>query len=163
MTISPVNIILLGDFNVETEEKNISDFRKGENAGVRAFVVQIFEPKFFHVCPQCKKKAVQEGEVFSCNEHGKVVPEKRALINIVLDDGTESIRAVLFHEALSHIGITEPENAERLAIQKESLLGKEMVFSGGVRNNAYFNTPEFIIEGVKDVDLDEVIKGLEKN
>ncbi|HEB46905.1 MAG TPA: hypothetical protein ENI22_00355 [Candidatus Pacearchaeota archaeon] len=152
--------------NVVTEkvfhEKKISDFVKGENSAVRAFVVQVFEPRFFHVCPQCKKKAVSEGEVFSCNEHGKIVPEKRALINIVLDDGTESIRAVLFHESLSGIGITDPEDGEKLAIQKSSLLGKEMVFSGNVRNNSFFNTPEMIIDGVKDVNYDEVIANLEK-
>lgn len=152
--------------NVVTErvfhEKKISEFAKGENASVRAFVVQVFEPRFFHVCSQCKKKAVQEGEIFSCKEHGKIVPEKRALINIVLDDGTESIRAVLFHEAISEIGITEPEDEEKLALQKKSLLGKEMVFSGNVRNNAFFNTPELIIDNVKEVNPDEVIANLEK-
>jgi len=140
--------------NVVTEkvfhEKRISEFAKGENTSVRAFVVQVFEPRFFYVCPQCKKKATQEGEAFSCREHGKVVPEKRALINIVLDDGTESIRAVLFHDSISEIGITEPENEEKLAIQKASLLGKEMIFSGNVRNNAFFNTPELLSLPLQD-------------
>jgi len=142
-------------------EKKISEFSKGENASARAFVVQVFEPRFFHVCPQCKKKVTQEGEVFSCKEHGKVVPEKRALINLVLDDGTESIRAVLFHDTLSEIGITDPEDEEKMALQKASLLGKEMIFSGNVRNNAFFNTPELIIDSIKEVNPDEVISSLE--
>jgi len=144
------------------KEKNISDFKVSDNSRVRAFIVQAFEPRFFYVCPECKKKAVQEGENFVCSEHGKVVPEKRALINIVIDDGTETIRSVLFHENLPQLGITDLENSERLLNQREDLIGKEMVFSGDVRMNKFFNTPEFIISEVKNVDLGELINKLEK-
>lgn len=151
--------------NVQTErvvkEKSIFDFRVGDNSKVRAFIVQAFEPRFFNVCPECKKKVNPEGENFVCAEHGKIAPEKRALINIVLDDGTESIRSVLFHENISALGITELENPERLSNQKEDLLGKEMIFSGNVRNNKFFNTPEFIVDGVSEINLDELIGELE--
>ena len=86
--------------NVKSEkivkEKTISDFKISDNVGVRAFVVQAFEPRFFNVCSECKKKVVPEGEDFVCAEHGKVAPEKRAILNLVIDDGTESIRAVFF-------------------------------------------------------------------
>ena len=150
--------------NVKTEkvinEKNIVDFRIGDSSSVRAFVVQAFEPRFFNVCFECKKKVLPEGDGFVCAEHGKVAPEKRALINIVLDDGTESIRSVLFHETLPKIGITELEDSERLVNQREDLLGKEMIFSGNVRNNKFFNNPEFIIDEVLEVDLDELIGNL---
>jgi hypothetical protein len=152
--------------DVKTEkivrEKNIVDFKKGENTSVRAFVVQIFEPRFFNVCPECKRKVVQEGDAFSCGEHSKVIPEKRALINLVLDDGTESIRSVVFHEKISSLGLTDLENSNLLIQQKQNLLGKEMLFAGNVRNNAFFNTPEFIIDDVKELNLDEVIQSLEK-
>lgn len=143
------------------KKKNISDFRVGDNSSVRAFIVQAFEPRFFNVCPECKKKVMPEADGFVCAEHGKVVPEKRALINIVLDDGTESIRTVLFHEALPKIGITELDNPERLLNQREDLLGKEMVFLGNVRNNKFFNNPEFIIDEVQKINLDELIGNLE--
>jgi len=152
--------------NVVTErvvkEKNISDFRIGDTSNVRAFVVQTFEPRFFHVCPECRKKVVSGAEGFICAEHGKVASEKRALINIVLDDGTETIRTVLFHDALPSLGITELENTERLLNQRENLLGKEMIFYGNVRNNKFFNRPEFIADEVKEVDVDGLIANLEK-
>lgn len=152
--------------DVKTEkivrEKNIVDFKKGENTSVRAFVVQIFEPKFFNVCPECKRKVVQEEDAFSCGEHGKVVPEKRALVNLVLDDGTESIRSVIFHEKIHSLGLTDLENPDLLTQQKQNLLGKEMFFAGNVRNNAFFNTPEFIIDEIKELNLDEVIQSLEE-
>ena len=143
-------------------EKSIADFNKGENASVRAFVVQMFEPRFFYVCPECGRKADKEGEAFVCGTHEKIIPEKRAVVNLVLDDGTNSIRAVLFHEVIKELGLVDLEDAEKLALQKQKLLGKEMVFSGNVRNNAFFNTPELIIEGIKEADLEKVISGLEK-
>ncbi len=151
--------------NVQTEkvvkEKTISDFRVGDSASVRAFVVQSFDPRFFHVCPECKKKAVPEGDGFVCKEHGKVNPEKRALINIVIDDGTETIRAVLFHDVLSKIGLTELEDENLLQQQKENLLGREVVFSGDVKMNNFFNNPEFIIRDLGEVNMDNLIKSLE--
>ncbi len=153
--------------NVRTEkivrEKKIVDFKKGENTSTRAFIVQAFEPRFFNVCPECKKKVVLEGESFICAEHGKVAQEKRALVNFVLDDGTESIRSVLFHEKLSELGLTSLDEPEKLSSQKQDLLGKEMVFIGNVRNNAFFNTPEFIVENVKELNLDGIIDELEKS
>lgn len=142
-------------------EKNISELRVGDNSKIRAFIVQSFEPRFFHVCPVCKKKVVSGAEGFLCAEHNKVIPEKRALITIVLDDGTETTRAVLFHEQLPLIGITELENIEKLLNQREDLLGKEMMFSGNVRSNKFFNNAEFIIDGVNELNLDSLIGNLE--
>jgi len=144
------------------KEKNIVDFRVSDSVKSRAFIVQTFEPRFFNVCPECKKKVVSGEEGFICVEHKKVVPEKRALINIVLDDGTESTRAVAFHEVLNKLGLTELENIEMLINQREDLLGKEMNFSGNVRMNKFFNNPEFIIDDISEVDLDGIISALEK-
>ena len=36
-----------------------------------------------------------------------------------------------------------------------------MVFSGNVRINKFFNNPEFIVDGVKEVNMDELIEKLE--
>ena len=132
------------------KEKEIFDFKLADNAKTRAFVVQVFEPKEFNVCPECKKKVLLEGEQYSCTEHGKVSPEKRELMNVVLDDGTETIRAVIFHDVL-----------QGFVHDKETLLGKEMVFSGDVRLNKFFNNPEFIIEKAEEPDIGEILKKLE--
>ncbi len=150
--------------DVKTErvvhEKPILELKKGETASTRAFIVQSFEPRFFYVCSECNKKANKQGEDFMCQEHGKVVPEKRAVTNIVIDDGTDSIRAVLFHEKISDLGINL--DSENLIEEKEKILGKEMIFTGNVRNNSYFNNTELIINEVKDVNLDKVLEKLEK-
>ena len=133
------------------KEKEIHEFKLSDNATTRAFVVQVFEPKWFDVCPECKKKVVLEGEQYVCAEHGKVSSEKRGLMNMVLDDGTETMKAVMFHDVMKEFG----EN-------KEKLLGREMIFSGDVRLNKFFNTTEFIIESAKEPDVDEILKRLEE-
>ena len=144
------------------KEKSIKDFKPNDSASVRAFIVQAFAPRFFYVCPNCKKKATEGQEGYSCAEHGKVTPEKRALINVVLDDGTETIRAVAFHEKLGDLGLKDLENDEMLANQKQDLLGKEMVFGGNVRINKFFNNKEFIIDSLTPVDADSLLASLEK-
>jgi len=141
--------------------KNIVDFNISDNVSTRAFIVQAFDPRFFYVCPTCNKKAVQEGENFSCAEHGKVVPDKRALINIVLDDGTETIRAVLFHESLPLIGIKSLDNPSALITERENILGEEMFFTGNVRRNNFFDNEEFIINSVSAVEPDKLISELQ--
>ena len=150
---------------VQTEksfkEKNIKDFKISDEIKLRAFIVQAFEPRFFNVCSDCKKKVVNEGENFICQEHGKIVPEKRSLMNIVLDDGTESIRSVLFHEKLKDLGILDPEKFSEE--EKQKLLGKEMVFSGVVRLNKFFNNPELTIDSAKEINVDDLILKLEEN
>jgi ssDNA-binding replication factor A large subunit len=153
--------------NVQTEavlkEKNIEDFRVMDKVKSRAFVVQAFDPRFFNVCSECKKKVEMDGSNFVCKEHGTVPAEKRALINLVIDDGTESIRAVLFHDTLSSVGLTDFDNSDSLIQQKMNLLGEEKIFVGNVRMNSYFNTPEFIVESVEDLDLDCLISKIEEN
>jgi replication factor A1 len=152
--------------DVKTErisrEKTILDLKNLDNAKTRAFIVQLFEPRFFHVCPECKKKAILEGESFICAQHGKVPADKRALMNFVIDDGTSSIRAVVFHENLKKMGIENFEQ-EELIKQRERLLGMEMFFLGSIRNNKIFNTPEFIVDSVEEINLDNLIEKLEKN
>jgi replication factor A1 len=137
------------------KEKKISEFAIGENVKTRAFVVQMFDPKFFEINKETGKKATEEEKV------GGAEVEKRALINIVIDDGTDSIRTVLFHETLKGLGLKDLENQELLNQQKENAMGKEFFFIGNVRKNSYFNNPEFVIEGIEEPDLDKIVRELE--
>jgi hypothetical protein len=150
---------------VKTEKKvfkkDISDFKISDNASTRAFIVQAFEPRAFKICPECRKKIIIEADSFRCETHGNVAPEERYLMNLVLDDGTETIRAVVFHDILKNFGISL-ENPELLSQEKEKLLGKEMLFSGEVRMNKFFNNSEFIINEVREVNVDELLVNLEK-
>ncbi len=146
------------------KEKKISEVQNSDNTKLRAFVVQSFGPRIFEICPECRKKVIQEADGFLCEQHGRVVPERRALLNLVLDDGTETLRAVVFSDNFPKIGITEWENGdnEKLFLQRQELLGKEMFFSGDIRNNKFFNNLELIADNIEEIDLDSLINELEK-
>jgi len=137
----------------------LKDLKVGQSTKVRAIIVQAFEPRYFEVCPECKKRAF-EGE---CKMHGKIIPLKRALLSIVLDDGTSTIRSVLFGENINKLGFSDEEifSLEKFAEKKNALLGEERVFYGGAKNNALYNTVEFGIENMEAVDMDVLIKELE--
>jgi replication factor A1 len=145
--------------NVKSEkvikEKKIKDFKIGDAVLLRAFIVQVFQPKFFEVSKETGKKLTEEEKTQG------ISVDKRALINLVLDDGTETIRAVLFNENIAALGLNNLEDKEKLSFQIEDLLGKELVFSGNVRRNNFFNNEEFIVDSIKPINLDELIAQLE--
>jgi len=148
--------------NVITEKpvfkKKIADFNVNDSVSTRAFIVQMFGPKFFEICPECRKKAT-EGQ---CAEHGPVSAEKRALINFVADDGSDSIRVVMFSDQIDKLMTKEElENPETFSNKREELLGKEVIISGNIRKNAMFGNSEFIVSDIKDINIDELISELE--
>jgi hypothetical protein len=138
----------------------LKDLKPGQNLKLRAIIVQVFEPRYFEVCAECGKR-VHEGR---CVVHGEnAVAKKRALLNIVLDDGFGTVRSVLFAENINKLGFTDEEifSLEKFAEKKNYLLGEERIFYGNVRNNSLYNTTEFTIEDLGGIDLDVLIKELE--
>lgn len=141
-------------------KKTIVSFNPNENISARAFIVQMFEPKFFWVCSECRKKV---SELNECISHGKVVPEKRVLLSFVIDDGSDSIKSVMFSEQLGKIMTNEElENQELFSIKKQEMLGKEVIVSGQVRKNQMYNQNELFVSGIEEINLDKLIEELEK-
>ncbi|PIN93981.1 hypothetical protein COU54_00710 [Candidatus Pacearchaeota archaeon CG10_big_fil_rev_8_21_14_0_10_31_24] len=137
---------------------SFKDVKPGQSLKTRAFIVQVFEPRYFEVCPECGKKAT-EG---NCVVHGSVQGKKRALVNLVLDDGTETLRCVLFGDDIQKLGFSEEEifSVDLFNARKLKMLGEEKIFSGNVRSNQLYNTTEFNVNGVEDVDVEKVIQEL---
>lgn len=153
--------------NVKTErefsERNISEFSLGGAFKTRAVIVQVFEPRFFEVCPECGKKVMNGMDTHQCQEHGVVIPKKRALLSLVIDDGTESMRTVLFSEQIEMLGLKEDElEGEAFLNKRNELLGKEAYFSGNIRQNKLFNNLEFFVSDIKDIEIEKLIGLLEK-
>ena len=102
-------------------------------------------------------------EIGECLGHGRVVPERRVLLSFVIDDGSDSIRAVIFSDQIEKLVPKEElEVPELFSGRKKELLGKEMVLTGQVRKNNMYNNNEFFISDVGEVDLDNLIDELEK-
>lgn len=154
--------------SVKTEkvvsEKEISDLEQGQSVRVRGIIVQMFQPRFFYVCPECGKKATQEGEGFVCQEHGKVSAKERAILNFVIDDGTENTRVVLFSDQINKLIQEEDlKDTEKLTNFREDVLGSEMYISGSVRKNKLFGNIEIIANDIEKADVDKLIEVLESS
>lgn len=159
------NVIIEG---VKTEksfaEKSIDSLQEGNNVSVRGTIVQIFTPRFFSVCSSCGKKVVADAEGFSCAEHGRVVPTERALLNFVIDDGTDSLRVVLFSDQLEKlISLDKLKDSLAFIDFKTDLLGTEVSIKGVVRKNALFNNLELTGNDLVKVDPNLLAESLEKH
>ncbi len=55
----------------------------------------------------------------------------------------------------------ELDDPEKFLKKRDELLGKEMIFETSIRKNQLYENLEAIINDLKEVDLDEVIKELE--
>ncbi len=142
----------------EYKRKNIIDLSPGEFAEIYATIVQVFEPRFFEICPQCfKRLKVEEGK-FICNQHGEVEPIYRGVINLLLDDGTSTIRLVVWEpQVFSLLNIQKDEflliknNPERFFTIRNDLLGKIVRVIGRVEKNDLFDRLELV---ASDIQLD---------
>lgn len=123
-------------------EVALKDARIGQSGQIRAIVVQAFEPRYFA---------------------SKTNGEQQALVNLVLDDGTETIRAVVAGERLIQLGFDNEEifDVEKFKVKRDKILGDEMVFYGNFKNNAYFNRIEFSIDRTEQIDIEKLVSQLE--
>ncbi len=155
---------------VKTEEKKvlkkISELQKNDNAFVKATVVQLFNPNFFTICPECGMKTTYENDKAVCVKHGIVVPTKRVILNAVIDDGSENIRSTFFHETALNLFNTEDldklSNPDFLMEKKQNILGAEYIFSGRMKKNVFFDREEFSVNSFSIASPEQVIKELSK-
>ena len=118
-------------------------------------LVQVFDLRFYEICPKCGKRARQSTDLFVCNDHGNVMPAYSYVLNAVLDDGTETIRCVFFRNHVEKLlGIpqegvlkfkNEPSEFEAV---KNHLLGTIVKLSGRTNKNSLFNRLEFVVQQV---------------
>ena len=154
------------------QRKLIKDLLENDS-GVELFgtIVQIFDLRFFEVCPECGKRVRAGEDGFFCPAHNIVVPEFSYLLNFVIDDGSGNIRAVCFRERVqdlikkNHDEIIEyKEDAAKFDDVKHELLGKIVKLQGRVSKNAMFDRNEFVCLRVDpDPDPEEEIKRLENS
>lgn len=144
--------------------KKISELNLNENTRIRAALIQIFQPRFFNVCPECNMKvSFEEGKYF-CAKHGNVIPSERMLVNMVVDDGSENMHAIAFSEvAEDFVGkMEELKDPQKFLEKKEDLLAKEFFFSGRTRKNMLFARTELVLSSIEEVNPEKIIEEFEK-
>lgn len=150
--------------NVQTksvvQKKEISAIQINDNISSRAFIVQIFGPTFYNTCSECSKRL---NEMNNCEIHGGVSPKRNAIITLIVDDGSGSMRAVLFTEQVKKIASeAELENIETFMPKRKELIGNEIIVEGYVRKNKLSENLEIFVQDLKPIDLGLVIDELEK-
>ena len=150
--------------------KNIKDIEENDN-GIELLgtIVQVFDIRFYEVCPICSKRARPSNDLFNCNEHGNVAPAYAYVLNAVLDDGTETIRCVFFRQQVEKLLSktqdellkfkSEPADFESV---KNDMLGTIIKLNGRTNQNSLFNRLEFIAQQVDiNPNPEEEIKRLQ--
>lgn len=152
------------------DRKKIEDLKAGEEgAEILGTIVQVFDPRFFNVCSTCSKKVVESNGVFTCAEHKEVKPSLSYVLNLILDDGSGTIRSVLWKNQVGHLlGKEEVEMSkfkENIALFEEvktDLLGEQLKMVGRVQHNQMFDRLELNVQMVEKAKASEEIARLEK-
>jgi len=149
----------------EITKKKISELQENDyNVEIMGTIVQIYDPRFYEVCPVCSKR-LKNGN--NCPEHGEVEPKFNYVMNIVLDDNTENIRIVLFNEVVESLtnlnrdGVLSYKDNSNFSLVKDSLLGNIVKVIGRVTKNQMFDRLELVAREVKvDVNFKDEISSL---
>ncbi len=165
---SSTKVKVIEDTNVKSMEIQHKFIKQIDSDGyykILGLVVQVFEPRFFYVCPECHRKVEQKDDGFYCSIHGKVDAIENYMCSIVIDDTTETIRVALFKEVLD--SIVKELGLDALAIKnfdtiKNKLLGQWMWLEGKVAYNKQFERYDFVAKKAKVIkNPEEAIKILE--
>ena len=130
--------------------KKLSEIKENDdNIEVLATIVQVFDPRFFEVCPECGRRVKPREDAFFCEEHQKVKPAFSYVMNALLDDGTETVRTTFFGNQMERLINKSkeetlklkdaPQNFEKI---KTELLGKTIKIIGRTRKNEMFDRLE---------------------
>lgn len=152
---------------LEFGSKKIKDLNAGNFVKILGTVVQVFEPRFYDACPECNKKVVPDGDKFRCEQHGHVPVKLVPIVNMMMDDGTDSIRVVLFRDLASKVfGLTDitslRDNPADFEGKKSELLGKILFVSGRVSKNDMFDRFELMAQDLNEADAKELAAALVK-
>jgi len=161
ITINPngITIDAVTTTKQSTERKSIKDLREEDmNVEILGTIVQIFDLRFFEICPECSKRLRRRDNVWECPQHMIVKEAFSYVFNVYLDDGSDNIRVVFFRDqALTLTKKTDEdmniyrESPEKFEDVKTDLLGEIIKVTGRIKKNDFFDRLEFV---ARDIVLD---------
>jgi len=151
----------------QVQRKKINELKESETAEIFATIVQAYDPRFFEQCPECRKRPVQKENGFACEQHGTITPTYSYVTNVVLDDGSDSIRVVMFREQMQQLYAKTDAELQEMKNKsfeelKTELLGEQIIVAGKVIKNEMFDRLELRANKVqRKVDPEDEIKKLQ--
>tara|TARA_Y100000310_G_C20704099_1_gene833147 strand:- start:7260 stop:8243 length:984 start_codon:yes stop_codon:yes gene_type:complete len=168
--INPEGEVVEATVKITKTRKLIKDLKEGDGGvEILGTVVQVFEPRFYEVCPECGKRARPSEGNFMCNTHNAVAPNFSYVLNAVIDDGTETIRAAFFREGVEKLLNKKPEDLlmmkedpSKFLESRDGIQGKIIKVEGRVNKNEMFDRIEFVANEVDvNPNPEEELKRLE--
>lgn len=147
--------VTIGEVKTHTK-KTIKELNEdGQQTEIMGTILQVFDIRYFTVCPQCNGKLKQLDGQWHCDTHQSVTPDHSYVLNLFLDDGTDTVRCVFFrnqaekllnknHEACLQY-MQAPEQFETV---KNELLGNIVRLVGRARKNEFSDKLEFVVQQV---------------
>lgn len=158
-----VEIEVSNDFG-EPKIKKIVELGKDTYGAILGSVIQVYKPSFYFSCPECRKRLKDE----KCPEHGDVEKKLSYVVNVFIDDGTDSMRVVFFNEQAEIL--TGYSNSDFMDLfkddskfekLKEELVGNLIKVSGSIRFNSFSNRNELVVNKVGiDVDPEKEVENM---
>jgi replication factor A1 len=171
LVVNPIGVQITAVASGDLKRKMIKDLADADaNIELMGTIVQIFEPKFYEVCPECGKRMRNNESGLECPIHHNVPPDYAYLLNIVLDDGTGTLRTVFFRDQVNDL-LKRPkpsilyyrENPAEFEPIKHDLLGHIIKITGRANKNTMFDRIEFVAQGLElDPNPDQEIQRLDK-
>ena len=140
--------------------KTIKELEGGEE-GVELLgtIVQVFDPRFFRLCPDCNKRVTETDAGANCGEHGTVIPILSYVLNAIIDDGSGNIRTVFWKNQTNNLLSMSEDDLAGFEVDmasfeniKTELLGEQFNLLGKVKKNDMFNRLEFSVQIVNKAD-----------
>lgn len=151
------------------ERKEISKLTENDsNAEILGTIVQVFDPRFFPIDPETGRKVTENEGKYYFNDKIIENPDHSYVLNIIIDDGTDNMRAVFFRENMEKLlncskekVLSYKENPESFEQAKSDLLGALVKINGRVKKNLFFDRLEIVANNVSlNPDPEEEIKRL---
>lgn len=149
----------------EMPDQILANVTEGNFVTVRGTVVQVFHQKsVYDSCPKCFKKVTISNSSITCPKCGKIpTSEPRLIAKLVIDDGTENIRASLIGGSAEKLFGMSGEDAKSIIEEsgnedepvrrvEDTLLGKELNLSGRINLNNFSNQLELSVNDVSEAD-----------
>jgi len=140
--INPANVTVGTRERKEYARKHIKELEDGMSAEVIGTILQVFDIKFFEVCPKCNKRLRMRDDQFSCDEHGAQSPTYNYVLNVYLDDGTDNIRTIFWKQQSQRLLKLDDSGMENIRLHPEvfekyktDMLGEQIKVLGTTKNN----------------------------